>query len=668
MRNGLIKAILVAAFAVVASVNCIAAGDPAMVAKVKSGELKEARVSWWGFNPDDSTQYFQEAINSKVPRLIVDKMPNTWYLTPIKCVSNQEIVFEEGAKVAAKRFAFQGKRDMLFTLDRVANVAFRGTGTEIKMFRDDYAKEPYDFTRVGERDAFYVHASENITIEGLNLIQCGGTAINLTAGDNGKKPCKNIKVSNCNINKSCRRGIMVSGSDGVEISNTTISETSGNWPHSAICVYTEGPEMPLRNVSFKNCTFESCSGYGIEVIANGQWTAESPTVSVSFENCAANDVEVGFHYSGGSTPGKYPRGLISLKDCTISHTRRNAVKITQKPFGGIKVEFANSKLVECCTRQPSIPDIDIFAGRNDDPPVDDLVLNGVEIHHGNAKRPWIAPFEGNWMAEEVKNISGKVRIMTQSAKKDISLDGFWRKSNFPAKSRGATPPRVQFKFGPNVAVTDLVKGAPVQLSPLVTRSTSKYAFCVEKARTVHIKGRYIAVNKQRNSSPIVIREYGSDKVVAEVPLPDFHEKGNPDGEITFDVPQGGFYSMVIRPGHNNFMLTNSDVPIALDVSEYAQTCVGSECSVWFTPARGKQFAVFTCGSAAFEIQQPNGKVMLKGVGARDWSRFLGSAGGINDVWSMNFTKPKHGFGEYKIDMTGMPGFFFLSNKKYWRVK
>ena len=45
---------------------------PDLVAKVASGELREARASWWGFDAADSTAYVQAAINSGAAKLIVE--------------------------------------------------------------------------------------------------------------------------------------------------------------------------------------------------------------------------------------------------------------------------------------------------------------------------------------------------------------------------------------------------------------------------------------------------------------------------------------------------------------------------------------------------------------------------------------------------------------------
>ena len=86
----------------------------------------EARVSWWGFNPADSTAFLQQAINSKVPKLIVDKMPSPWYTNKLTAVSNQEIIFEEGVELVALKGQFHGLTDALIRISRQENVTLRG--------------------------------------------------------------------------------------------------------------------------------------------------------------------------------------------------------------------------------------------------------------------------------------------------------------------------------------------------------------------------------------------------------------------------------------------------------------------------------------------------------------------------------------------------------------
>ncbi len=89
-------AVLIALFALLTLLPAAAqiAPDAAKIAGVADGTITEAKASWWGFDPEDSTAALQAAIDSGVPKLIVEKMAGPWIVTPITLVSNQEILFE----------------------------------------------------------------------------------------------------------------------------------------------------------------------------------------------------------------------------------------------------------------------------------------------------------------------------------------------------------------------------------------------------------------------------------------------------------------------------------------------------------------------------------------------------------------------------------------------
>src|SRR5690242_5134838 len=59
----------------------LAQADTAKIAQVKSGTLKTANASWWGFDKDDATQCLQDAINSGVSKLIVDNTGSDWIIS-----------------------------------------------------------------------------------------------------------------------------------------------------------------------------------------------------------------------------------------------------------------------------------------------------------------------------------------------------------------------------------------------------------------------------------------------------------------------------------------------------------------------------------------------------------------------------------------------------------
>ena len=132
------------AMGIMALATGVWAAAPEQVARVAAGELNEARASWWGFDKEDSTRFLQAAIGSRVPRLIVDNPGSPWITDKLTLRSDQEIVFEKGVEVLAKKGAFRGKGDSLFTLVCLTNVTLRGYGATLRMRRADYDAPPYE--------------------------------------------------------------------------------------------------------------------------------------------------------------------------------------------------------------------------------------------------------------------------------------------------------------------------------------------------------------------------------------------------------------------------------------------------------------------------------------------------------------------------------------------
>ena len=105
---GVILGLALPGFAAAAQVNQKAIDD------VRAGRCKVARAAWWGFQPEESTRALQAAINSGAEKVIVEKMPSPWIVDQIELAANQELVFEKGVVVLAKKGAFHGHNDSLF--------------------------------------------------------------------------------------------------------------------------------------------------------------------------------------------------------------------------------------------------------------------------------------------------------------------------------------------------------------------------------------------------------------------------------------------------------------------------------------------------------------------------------------------------------------------------
>ena len=85
-------AVLCAFVFAVGSAAAVTWANPELVAKVASGELSEAKVSWWGYDAADATEYLQAALSSKAKKVTIDAPTGTWYTRPLRGRSNLELV------------------------------------------------------------------------------------------------------------------------------------------------------------------------------------------------------------------------------------------------------------------------------------------------------------------------------------------------------------------------------------------------------------------------------------------------------------------------------------------------------------------------------------------------------------------------------------------------
>ena len=107
--------------------------NAAAVQQVLAGQRDDANAAWWGFDPDDSTAALQGAIDSHAKRVRVPYMGAPWIVRPIALRSDQEIDFDPGVVILAKKGEFRGPGDSLFTATGVNNLTLRGYGATLRM-------------------------------------------------------------------------------------------------------------------------------------------------------------------------------------------------------------------------------------------------------------------------------------------------------------------------------------------------------------------------------------------------------------------------------------------------------------------------------------------------------------------------------------------------------
>ncbi len=265
------------------------------IRKVQSGELREARADWWGFDPVDATASLQAALDSGVPRLVVPNMGTPWIVHPIHLRSNQEIEFEDGVVVEAIKDGFHGRKDSLFNGLNVSNVVLRGSNVVWRMHKRDY-QDPDRYQRAEWRHTLNLLSCFNIQAIGLTLRSSGGDGVYVGSAHRPINFCKDIVIRDCTIEEQHRQGISVISVRGLRIENCIIRDTAGTPPQAGIDFEPNARNQWLQDIVVRNSRFENNKGGAVILFAFPG--ADSHPISFRFENCVA----VSNRFTGGFGP------------------------------------------------------------------------------------------------------------------------------------------------------------------------------------------------------------------------------------------------------------------------------------------------------------------------------------------------------------------------------
>lgn len=331
-----------------AAVPCLAAPETApkvllaqaqtdKISQVKSGALKTAHASWWGFDKDDATQALQNAIDSGVPQLIVGNMGSDWIINkPIRLVSNQQIIFEDGVVVQAKKGMFKDKKVSLFEAEAIHDFALIGQGNvTFRMHRADYDNRRL-YEKSEWRHGISLRDCSNVVVRGLTVVETGGDGLYLGASAKGFN--KNVLVENCTFDRNYRQGISVISAEDVMVRNCKLNNTAGTAPQAGIDFEPNGSSQRIVNFVLENCEFVGNTGNGV-VFAIRE--LEEP-VSVTLDKCTVSG-----NTSGGLYSAIEGKATITVSNSRFDHDRitlRNARAKTQRYlFKNCVVDFSNAK-------------------------------------------------------------------------------------------------------------------------------------------------------------------------------------------------------------------------------------------------------------------------------------------------------------------------------------
>ena len=324
--------------------SALAAPRSDRVAKVAAGELQEARASWWGFDPADSTRFLQAAIDSRVPRLIVDRMPSPWIVLPLRGVSNQELFLEPGAVVEAKRGEYQSPNACLLTFKACENIRLVGPGATLRMQHADYMKPPYKKSEW--RHALNLLSCRNVLVEGLTIASSGGDGIYVGSTGGNLPRCVDVVIRNVTCRDNHRQGISVITADNLLIENTLLCDTHGTPPAAGIDFEPNHPNECLRNCVMRNCRAENNEGCGYATWA-GQLSATSTPVDIRFENCTSTGNRLAAFFAWNSRSGRDVGGRVTLRDCRFGKSLSpQTIDFRENNRGTLKYDIADCSFVQ----------------------------------------------------------------------------------------------------------------------------------------------------------------------------------------------------------------------------------------------------------------------------------------------------------------------------------
>lgn len=292
-----------------------------------------------GWNATDATACLQEALDTG-QNVWVPVEASHWIITPITLTcSNQELQFESGVEVDAKKGSFLGVNDDLFTGKNLNNVTIEGNGDTLKMNAADYEKPPY--TDPGNRAALKFWSCSYMLIDNLKMISAGGAGI--AFGQGGNPTNAYDTVSNCYCNSDDRNGISVLTADHLTITNSRFETNGPMAPGAGIDIEPDAANRQLSNISVNHCIFMNNKG-GEIVLSLGSLISASPAVSISFDSDNCDDsVAGGFPDNAGIMvenirPGT--QGSVTFSNMTISVPDGTCpIDIKNKSADGLRVSY-----------------------------------------------------------------------------------------------------------------------------------------------------------------------------------------------------------------------------------------------------------------------------------------------------------------------------------------
>ncbi|MCA9229540.1 MAG: right-handed parallel beta-helix repeat-containing protein [Planctomycetales bacterium] len=326
------------------------------VEEVLAGNRNDANAAWWGFNPEDATDSIQSAFDSGAKKVIIPYMGKPWIVRPLQLRGNQEVHFEPGVVLLAKRGEYLGRGDSLFTANGAENLSMHGYGATLRMRKTDYMAPPYE--KAEWRMGLSLRGCKGVLVEGLRIESSGGDGIYIDGGAN-RRYCEDVTIRDVTCFDNHRQGMSVISAKGLLVERSVFANTWGTAPGAGIDLEPDGEEQSLVEILIRDCLFENNEGHEILVYPKNLHE-KAPNISIRFENCIARKTltdgkpdgvaqgigrnDQGHGWSGISVAAVCddgPSGLIEFVDCLVENTGKESVRVFDKSASKAELRFAN---------------------------------------------------------------------------------------------------------------------------------------------------------------------------------------------------------------------------------------------------------------------------------------------------------------------------------------
>jgi hypothetical protein len=625
--------------------------------ELKAGKTKVAHASWWGFDPEDATAALQTAISSGAKKVIVEKMSSPWIVKPIQLASDQEIVFQQGVVILAKKGEFKSRTASLLNASLKQNIRLTGPGAVLQMRKADYDAAPYE--KAEWRNGLSLRSCSNVVITGLTIKETGGDGIYLGVAKRGV-PNRKITIRNVIFEQNYRQGVSVISAEDLLIEDSVFKETSGTPPMAGIDFEPNHPSECLINCVLRNCVAENNQGGGY-LLYLPNLNRDSKPISIRFENCTSTGKRRALSLTtGNKSPGSVT-GSIEFVNCTFASTEQIPVIIQDKPADVCPVLFKACTISGPATDDTAIPAIRFAARAGAVGKIGGVTFEQC-IVKSPVKRPVMSFHDASYLSAVAK-IKGTLRVEQGKQMEDLTLNPALIARWMPSSPAGDITP---YK-------TDVEKLEPLDVSvpfqpgerrSVRQRKLSHYLLYAKQGDQVAVQLSYQKLGRYTGDKMHVKVVAPSGKTIPVASVP-FQESAT----CEFKAPETGVYQLNCDPGPNYMRVDASSHRLCLASDGAPIRLMASTGDYYFyVPAGVEKWAVGVFGEGAGErvsakLYNPSGKQVWSEQNVAKPTLFTRTRpqNSPGELWRLVLSRPTQGgFEDHYVQLVGIPAVLALT--------